>query len=483
MAARSTNFPSVKCDGLSDSRLRIRHLAVAIALLSGSTMQGFANGTSDALPVSLFFLATGIAITAAVFQSRRPEVRAFILSFAVCILAGGLAQCYSLAVFNNPQSPTDALGSFFHFIAAEPPFRTFASLRHHNAPLAIVIWQQVYIVAWWLKLTFGPYSGVMFNAFVMGIVASFSVATARELFGNGERMLYRVGTLVSFNGLLILLGALLLRDCFTTLLIVLVLWALVRWLARPVLLNLLVAVALISIASYALAYLRAQSVPLLALFGVLALLFWFLGKTLDAGRAVAVAVALGVVLIASPSLARYFGAVDEIRERSDASLVTAIRKNDSERSLAVRYLIDQPLPIRLVMTMGFLAIYPMPLWRFFDSDGFDYHWIKGYNGLFQLVVMPLLILGCLQVFRQFRENRQAAARTLFIFACVFAGIIAVVGTSAEQRHLAPFIPAMMIIAAVPDMRNFESRQSAATIARWWLAAVILIHLLWAALKT
>ncbi|GAG86213.1 unnamed protein product, partial [marine sediment metagenome] len=87
-------------------------LSVLLAM-AGSGMQGYANGTIDALFAAFLFHAVGISVVSLVFPRGRAELRAFLLTYGVCVFVGGLAQCYSLVVFHDPQSTIDAVNTFF----------------------------------------------------------------------------------------------------------------------------------------------------------------------------------------------------------------------------------------------------------------------------------------------------------------------------------------------------------------------------------
>ena len=396
-------------DGSSQS---IGRLLILSMLLVGSGMQAYANGTLDALLVAYFLLIAGIAAVILFFQSKWHEMRAFLITYAVCLFVGGLAQCYSLAFFDNPQSFVDAVVSFFPYISSQPPFMTMEEMPLHNSPLAVIIWQQVYKVTWWMGFEFGPYIGVMFNAMVMGLLASLTVRTARELFGNDDRKLNRVINLFAFNGLLILFGAVLIRDCFTTALNTLVLWGLIRCLLRTTLRKMLLVIVLVGVTSYAMFYLRANAIPLLALNVFLAFLGWFLAKRLNT-----------------------------------KSLLIAIL------SLFVLFIV-------------------MP-----------YIWIKSYNGFYQLLFVPFIVAGFPEAFRLIRENRKQAPALLFLMIYLVVNLLAVVGTSGEQRHLAQFMPAFVIIAALPDTLIDKAKKRLRTIVRWWIGSVVLVHLAWIVLKS
>jgi hypothetical protein len=408
-------------------------------------------------------------------------MRAFLLTYGVCVFVGGVAQCYSLAVFQDPQSTGDSL-KFLELISPQPPFMTLADMPPFNSPLAIVIWQQVYKLTWLLGFKFGPYTGVMFNALVMGLIGSLTVRTARELFGDDVWRLRLVGSLFAFCGMFILFGAVLIRDCFTTFFNALVLFGIVRWLARPTSWNLLLASVLTGVSVYAMAYLRFPVVVLFGLFWFLAFLFWFISKRLDTTRVVAVIIALLIVVIVKPYLVGYIQMSQDIQAIGGEAYQNATKASNLDDSLGMRLVINQPMPIRLVMGSGMLMINPIPLWISFNTNSADYQWIKGYHGIYQLLVLPLVFAGILGIFRMFPRDRKRAFSLLFLFVYLLVNVVAVVATSNEQRHIAQFMPAFIILAALPDTREKKARKELRTIMIWWFVVVVLVHLTWVIIK-
>jgi hypothetical protein len=81
--------------------------------------------------------------------------------------------------------------------------------------------------------------------------------------------------------------------------------------------------------------------------------------------------------------------------------------------------------------------------------------------------------------RAFGKDRQRAIPLLFLAVYLLMNILAVVATSLEQRHIAQFMPAMIILAAVPDTRERETRKTVWDCALVWIFVVVLVHLAWA----
>lgn len=452
-------------------------------VLVGSGLQGYANATLDAFFVGLLFLGAGLVAVRLLFRRGQAEQRVFLLTYGICVFVGGLAQCYSLATFGDPQSTRDAYNAFFPYLAAEPPFTTLADLpRLHNSRLAILIWQQAYKLTWWLGWSYGPHIAVMFNALVIGLAGSITVRTTCELFGNDAWRLRRVGTLFAFCGMFWLFGGVLLRDCFTTFFQALVLWSLVRWLVQPTPRNLLTAAAITGLAAWAMAYLREESILLFGLYWTLALLFWFRRRPLDGRRLVALVAALIAVLFAGAYLSAYVG--NALGRRASAAESYAAHGADThhEDSLGMRLVVNQPLPIRLVLGTGALMIYPIPLWAGLKAGAKDIILIKGYHGFYQVLMLPLVLAGFLLASREFRRGRLAAVPLTFLAAYLLLNTASVVATSLETRHVAQFLPAFLILAAVPDTRDKRVFREVKQIATGWFAVVLLVHLAWAVVK-
>jgi hypothetical protein len=452
-----------------------------LLILIGSGFQGEANGTIDAFLMAFLLLLVGGVSLSLVFPGGRHELRAYLMAYGVCVFVGGLAQCYSLATFGDPQSTIDAVYTFFPIISPEPPFTTMEDIPWDltATALAILIWQRVYEMTWALGFTFGPYIGVMFNAFVMGLTGAITVRAARELFGNDAWRLRRVGTLFAVCGLFILFGSVLIRDCFTTFFNTLAFWGLFRWLCMPSRRNLLIAGVLTSIAVYAMTYLRERSVVVFGLIWLLGLTFWFFSKRLNVIRLGGATITIIAIYFVAGYLQRYVGFSLSLQSSNLEKYVETIADKSRDDSLGVDLILRQPLPIRLVAGTGMLMTQPIPLWVSFRSNTSDYHLIKGYHGVYQLFVLPLVFAGFVAVRRMFTQNTEGKVPLLFLIAYSVMNTLAVVATSMEQRHVAQFLPAMIVLAAVPDTRERTTRKEVQGIAICWFAFVCLLHLLWA----
>lgn len=303
-------------------------------VLAGGALQGYANGTADALFVALVFLLVGYVVVSLVFSRKDSELRAFLLSYAVCVLVGGLAQCYSLVVFGQVQSTTDAVNTFLPAISPCPPWTTIDELNPlANYRLAVVIWQQVYKLGWIFDWDFGPYTGVLFNALIMGLTASLTVATAKELFGNDLWRLRRVGSFFAFCGLFMLFGAVLLRDCFTTFLNAVVLWSLVRWLVRPTGSKLILAIAATGIGAWGMFYLREAASVMFGFFAFLAFVFYILRERTKPVVFIVILVVMSALIIGASYIEDFVAISVEYQNRYEQLYIRISEDQSSKDSL------------------------------------------------------------------------------------------------------------------------------------------------------
>jgi hypothetical protein len=323
----------------------------------------------------------------------------------------------------------------------------------------------------------------MFNALVMGVTGSITVLTARELFGDDIWRLRRVGTLFALCGLFLLFGAVLLRDCFTTFFNALTLWGIIHWLCRPNVRNLFIAIIVTCISAYAMAYLRVESIVLFGLFWSLAILFRIISGRLNLTNLFVIYFFIFAMIIGASYTMSYVHTIKKVQSLSTQSYSgNSALPSSRNDSLGMRLIIQQPMPIRLLLGSGSLMVFPIPLWGYFRSGALDYDLIKGYHGVYQMLILPLVFSGFLIVFMEFFKGQKQSIPFLFLSAYLLMNLETVVATSLEQRHLAQFMSAFIILASVPDTKENKCRTLVGTIAITWFIIVILVHLLWVMAK-
>lgn len=454
-------------------------------LIIGSILLGLANSTPAPLFVAVFFTCLGLIICIMVFRNKIYELRAFLLTYSISVLVAGFAQYYALSTFAMLQTTPDAMNTFFPSIAQAPPFTSMQDVPiNFNSPLALLIWQSFYALAWLLGLKFGPYTGVLCNAFVVGLTGATTVTIARELFGNDHWRLRRLSTLVAFCGLFWLFGAIFIRDGFVLFINTLMLWRLVAWLNRPSIKNFIVSIVFTGIAGYAMLYLRYKSVVLFGLFFILAVIFLYLHVQSKSKRVFIFILTSIIIVFGSAYIWKFYQISMEFKEVTEVSYLERAHMDSSADSLGVQLIMDQPLPIRLLIGSGAIAIYPIPIWASLKPGASEYHIIKNFNGVYQIVVMPLVLTGFLIVFQQAFAKRKSETMYPLLFVAFFSliGLFSVVVTSMETRHFGQFLPGFLILAVLPDLREARVRRNFIRISISWYSVVILVHIAWAVAK-
>jgi len=410
-----------------------------------------------------------------VFRIAVPERRALYLVSGVCVLVAGLAQMYDGHFLGTVLGSSDG-GTFL--LAIESGQTSFHDIqRIVDTPLAVAIWQAAYRGVAAAGLPTGPWLPVLINSFCVGWSALLTVKIAREVWGDDAQRLHRVGTLCAACGVMWLFGALLLRDCFTLAITNLCLWSYSRLVARGQLSSVYLTAAVTVLSMLCLRYLRPESSYGIMLFGAVAAALWVWHRQTGLGR-IAVVLLVGMLgLSALAYLKELVVEASELSARMREFYSEGSIEGVSGQSLGVRFVVNQPLPIRVVAGSLTLLVYPIPLWRSFQLEASAYEWIKNCHGLFMLLSVPAMATGCFIAFADYLKGRpeRIAACYLAIVALLALALVAV--TSLETRHHGQFIAPALVTAAVPG-DTLGERRLLGRISLLWFGGVYAIHLLW-----
>jgi hypothetical protein len=228
-------------------------------------------------------------------------------------------------------------------------------------------------------------------------------------------------------------------------------------------------------------YLREDAFLLIILYGILAFLFWLFGRSGFIGLTVT-SIFLFTILVGSSFLSIYLQDVQVIQTTNLEKYIDLAARTEAVDSLGLRFVYNQPLPIRLVLGSVMLMISPIPLWAHFRIGALDYHLIKGYYGIYQLFVLPLVFAGSLAAFRMFFRDTKRFWPLMYLVIFMLINMVGVVATSLEQRHLGQFMSAFVIIATIPDTREEKTENELRRIRALWFMGVLCVHLAWAVLK-
>ncbi len=452
---------------------------VSICLLMvGNVLLVLVNGELGPAILSVLFLIMGLIIHFLPGFQDPYARRAFVLSFCTYVFIAGLAQCYAYLVFDVLHTHIDAL--YFHDMTREGiGDNIFAAWPAAGVPSAIPIflWRVLYTTV--SPIGDGPWVGITLNCFIVAMAASITIKAGRYLFGDSPHRLRRLGTLFACCGMFWLFSCIFLRDSFALLINVIVLWACVKMLASPSFKNFIITATVIIISAVGMVYVRGGLWPLFVLFMILVFFSWT-RRTTSSGVSFILPIALlfiGLLLlpVISAYSAKVASYVDIRAMRSGAGAFAG-------GSLGAALVVNQPMFIRIPVGAVYVLAYPVPLWSFFGLIWNEYHWMKGYHGIFFLLVVPGVFVGLSIAIKRALAGGIRAPAASFVVAYVIVTLMVDAATTLETRHYAQFMPGLLLLAALPDRSDPTTRRKIRLTAIGWFSFIGMGHIMWMAMK-
>ncbi len=407
------------------------------------------------------------------------EQRAFGLSFAICVLVTGLSQIYAQVVFGQIQNTIDAVK--YYSISTDGIWGTINDLEWYiNAPLAVFVWNRLYMLNTTLGFENEPWVGVLFNGFLVGLSAGLTVRTARYVFGSDARRLKLIGFLFATCGIFWLFGAIHIRDSFSLFLNSLLLYGFIRALALPRMYNILLLSIILIFATLAMYYIRKANVLLTAVFCVLGLVSWTRYKKFGGVR-LFIVMMLGFMLavVFADTIVQYLRYVSE-RAIIGREWYRAHAHGEGQvHGLGYAVIGGQPLFVRLITGSIYMHVFPIPLWNNFTLTFGEYHWIKGYQGFYLATIIPFGVVGIYTALKQTIRGGPDVPPLCFLALFTIITLLGVVATSLETRHHGQFLPAFLILSTLPDRHTRLQLKLCCVI---WYGTVVSIHFFWILLK-
>lgn len=407
------------------------------------------------------------------------ERRMFYRVFASGFAAMGIAAIYAEWMDDPSQLYSDASG-FFEMArdTGELPSTLEELQAISEGSIAIIIWQRFYDLFGALGFERLRYIGLLLNIISVAFSGLIAIKIARLSYLDGHR-LQRLVLLVSTCGLFWLSMGIHLRDSMVLLVVTSLLYVWSKYLVRPglgVRLWWVIGFSVLGVLFFGFFRAEFAFVPIaLLLAGTAALMCGRIrpGKRrisyLLAGMGLAALISLFTLYGEAIQLA-FTGGLDGYREH--------VAGYHGASSLGMSLIVNQALPIRLVLGSVYLYIYPIPVWSGFQLDS-AYQLFKSLNTIYFYFFFPLLALSFLTI------RRDATSRTplrLFLWFCLLGFTLSIAVTSLESRHLGAILIAPMVLALDPDLRIRRVRRAYRRLLGLLLASMAGIHVLWAALK-
>ena len=445
-------------------------LCLAVLLLS------YSNGTFYPLILITVFFSIGVLILHIAGLANSEQLKAFVITFSLCLFFSGITQTYSFLLFNQL---TQSDAKTFYLISSNLTNSLDWEVMRlvTDAPLASFLWNKVYKLAGFWGMDNGPWIGLIVNSFTMGLAASITVQIAEIIHGKEKAKIASVSFLFAFCPIFWLFGSIFLRDCFILLMNVILIYGIVKVLYKFSITNLCFAVIASIVAYFAYLNLRPEFAVTVPLVAILALIAWN-RKTSGFSRA-----ALGIFLMGSVT-ATIIVLNNPIYEsiQSVSSQLIQFRQSYEEqinqKGLAYNLIIDRGILIRLIGGSIYLHVFPIPFWNGFNFDAQPYFWLKSLMALYMVYLTPRGLSGILISLKNNINGRDLSHLHIFITAYLIVGILMVVLSTLETRHYGIFIPYLILMSVVPNINNQNHKYLILSTTVLWIIFVVLVNSLW-----
>lgn len=408
------------------------------------------------------------------------ERRIFNRVFAVGFLMAGIAAFYANQLHDALQLFSDAAGFFEMASTYSQSGLSLLELQVlHEGALAIVLWSEVYDFFSALGFPRERYIGISVNVTVVAFTGVVALKISRLVFGNDSLRFKILTSLFSCCGLFWLFAGIHMRDSIVLLSITLLTYGWLHFLSKPDLgFRLLQILALSLLCGLLIGFLRAEFVfvPIAMAFAATAALMF--GRKNRRGRLIPYVLVLIGLVISMGLLAIYGDAIGLALLGGGEKYSKLATEQASADSLGMALIVNQVMPIRLLLGSVYLFVFPIPFWIGFQLESV-YALFKSLNVIFFYFVLPLLILSLIKIWRN-KEERTPAIMFLLFLSLGFT--LAIAGTSLETRHFGAFLVPIFLLVLVPDFRLAKIRNNYKQLMQVVLIGVGLVHLTWVIIK-
>lgn len=449
-----------------------------IAMMIGLMIQSTVHNELGPFPISLALFLLGLIPLCVPFWADRWSRRAYVLTYGVTTLMAGIYQLYQINVMKEFLFSDE--GTFYSWVSMGLEGKL--TWRHENYWLPVVIWRFFYSVADAMRHGNASWIGTIPNTLIMALSASILSRAARHIFGPDDYRLRKLGTLFAVSGIFWMYGACFLRDCYALIVQVIIIWAILRFLRTSNIRNLIIAAIAIALCYAAMRGIRGRTLPMFFAFIMLAGIAWTRREGMSIGVLLLVIVGLPIAVVTAQYFMPYFGMAME-----DVLGAAEIRgygfRGMDTTSLTRQLVMNQPLPLRVILGSLLLLIYPIPIWTHFQIGHPFYLWFKGFQGVLNVaVILPLVFVAIGRCFRIAIKGGADAAISLFLLAYAGLTMAAVAASAIETRYWGQFLPVLLLLAVIPDWRNIETRSKVIHIGVVWFICILMGHLMWAVMK-
>ena len=451
-----------------------RTIASILLALLGCSLYYISSNSIEPVLVAVIFFLVGILTLKFTALGGRYEIDTFVLAYSICLVWAAIGAIY-INYFNDAHQLNSDAGGFFELASGKAQGLTVEQIgKQTEGSAAVVMWRTVYDLFSIFGFEKKYYIGVILNVFLISVTGVVAMKISKELYGRDESRLQRTIIIFSFCGLFWLFASSHLRDASVLLSVTVLAYFWVRYLSRQNIRNLMLTALFSAISFIILGLLRKEFlfVPF-AMFaaGIISMTF-NTGKRKRPGKL--------FYLLALLALLLFIVGFSDLQQEMSYALVDGHEgyKIQDDNSLGSRFIVNAPLPIRLVLGSVYLYVFPIPVWAGFQLNSV-YHLLKSVNAVYMYIVAPLFARS---IYIVIRYKRARTSPAIFLILVVIGFTLAIAGTSLETRHLGALLVPFIVASVLPDLSKSRERGVCRRIIAYFVASILFVHVAWAAIK-
>jgi hypothetical protein len=396
--------------------------------------------------------------------------------FSVGFLVAGVSALYRNFWGDNLVDAT----AFFEIASGEGSGLSITEIAvFTEGSLAVIIWREIFDLMAVIGFPRDQYIGVLVNVLIVALSSVIAIKIVQQIYGFDISRFKMLVLMYSFCGMFWIFSGIFIRDSIILLGVNLLVSAWVYFLNKPGFgLRLIMAVFYSILASTLFGFMRSEFVfvPISIATAAIAAVIFGQKRGFNKSRLyLLLALSMVVIGIAFVIFGEAFKLALALGKEGYLEQATSTSNDDS---LGMALIVNQPMPIRLVLGSVYLYIFPIPLWSGFQLES-SYHLFKSLNVIFMCFLLPLLLLA----FYTTWKNKLFRTRSMmFMLFLVIGFTFAIAGTSLETRHLGVFFVPIFILALLPNMENAIVRGNYRQILYVVISMMLLVHFAWLFLK-
>lgn len=471
----SDQFKTPNGDGRASVSIAIN----VLLFLLGALLNLFSYGSIEPIAAAAAFYLVTLTLLSIPMLGGKPERHMFSRVFCVGFLMAGVAAVYAIHFQDPSQLRGDAAG--FHYMATVgSKGLTLEEIQPiFEGALVIVVWRSVYDFFHGLGFKKGPYIGMSINITAVALSGVCGIKMVRQIFGEDSYRFRRITQLVASCGLFWLFAAVHLRDSVVLLAMTLLALAWLQFLAKPDFGWRLLVVIFWNLLAYAFFdFLRGEFLFVPVAMALAAIGALYVSRVAPDRQPTVYGVMIVGGILVFFLLDSFAIDIQDTLEIGRLAYGGLTEQTHSSDSLGLSLIVNQPVPIRMILGSIYLCVFPIPFWGGLQLESV-YHFFKSANAMFFFFVLPMLAVAVMELYL----NKNLRVPKL-VFPLFLTGgfTVAIAVTSLESRHFGSFLMPMFAFATLPDLRDPRVRKSFETKLVVMLSAVAAVHLLWMALK-